>query len=61
MPEGLKELKKKEFLSLTQEGMNVTAYRDKFMEMSRYAPDEVSTDRKRQARFRGGLLDVIQL
>ncbi|KAF8701975.1 hypothetical protein HU200_033309 [Digitaria exilis] len=40
---------------------HVTAYRDKFLELARYAPDEVSTDRKRQTRFRGGLQDALQL
>nr|CAB3504337.1 unnamed protein product [Digitaria exilis] len=61
VPEGLTVLKKKEFLALTQKGMSVTAYRDKFLELARYAPDEVSTDEKRQTRFRNGLQDVLQL
>nr|CAB3502823.1 unnamed protein product [Digitaria exilis] len=61
VPEGLTVLKKREFLALTQEGMSVTAYRDKFLELARYAPDEVSTDEKRQTRFRNGLQDVLQL
>nr|CAB3503543.1 unnamed protein product [Digitaria exilis] len=61
VPEGLTVLKRREFLALTQEGMSVTAYRDKFLELARYAPDEVSTDEKRQTRFRNGLQDVLQL
>jgi hypothetical protein len=61
VPEGLRTLKKKEFLSLKQEGMSVMAYRDKFIELSRYAQEEVTIDRKRQARFRDGLRDELQL
>ncbi|CAO2176231.1 unnamed protein product [Urochloa humidicola] len=44
---GLIELKMKEFRNLKQEGMSVTAYRDKFLELARYAPDDVTTDGKR--------------
>jgi hypothetical protein len=33
-------LKKKEFLSLKQGGMSVAEYRDSFIELSRYAPEE---------------------
>ncbi|CAO2144136.1 unnamed protein product [Urochloa humidicola] len=61
VPVGLIELKMKEFRNLKQEGMSVTAYRDKFLELACYAPDDVTTDRKRQARFRDGLQDAIQL
>lgn len=48
-------LKRKEFLAFKQEGMSVTAYRDKFLELSRYAPEDVATGGQRQARFRNGL------
>ncbi|CAN6251028.1 unnamed protein product [Urochloa humidicola] len=61
VPAGLMKLKMKEFRDLTQEEMSVTAYRDKFLELAHYAPEDVSTDRKRQARFRDGLQDAIQL
>jgi hypothetical protein len=37
-------LKKKEFLSLKQGGMSVAEYRDRFIELSRYAPEEVADD-----------------
>ena len=53
-------LNKKEFLALKQEGMSVTACHDKFLELSRYAPEDVATDGQRQARFRDGLQDVLQ-
>jgi hypothetical protein len=45
------KLKKKEFLSLTQGNMSVSEYRDCFTQLSRYAPEEVDTDEKRQERF----------
>ncbi|CAO2203590.1 unnamed protein product [Urochloa humidicola] len=60
VPEALMGLRKEEFLALKQESMSVTAYRDKFVALSHYAPEEVSTDRKRQARFRKGLHDALQ-
>ncbi|CAN6195134.1 unnamed protein product [Urochloa humidicola] len=60
VPEGLVTLKKQEFLALKQEGMSVTAYRDKFLELARYAPEEVTTDKKKQLRFRNGLQDAYQ-
>src|SRR6187551_691185 len=59
VPEALMTLKK-EFLALKQEGMSVTAYRDKFIELARYAPEDVNTDRKKQTRFRDGLHDTLQ-
>ena len=48
------KLKKKEFLSLTQGNMSVSEYRDRFTQLSRYAPEEVDTDEKRQERFLEG-------
>src|SRR6187551_386224 len=60
VPEALMVLKKKEFLALKQEGMSVTAYRDKFVSLARYAPEDVATDQKKQARFRDGLQDALQ-
>jgi hypothetical protein len=46
---------KKEFLCLNQGGMSVAEYRDRFIEMSRYAPKEVANDPKKQERFLEGL------
>jgi hypothetical protein len=45
------KIKKKEFLSLKQEGMSAMEYQDKFIQLSRYAPEEVSTDKKKQHHF----------
>jgi hypothetical protein len=52
----VKKLKKKEFLALKQGKMTVSEYLDQFTHLSRYAPDEVNTDAKRQERFRDGLI-----
>jgi hypothetical protein len=46
IPAGLMKIKKKEFLSLKQGGMLVSEYRDKFIQLSRYAPDECYDDEK---------------
>jgi hypothetical protein len=47
----VKKLKKKEFLALKQGNMTVSEYLDEFTHLSRYAPDEVNTDAKRQEHF----------
>jgi hypothetical protein len=47
IPAGLMKMKKKEFLSLKQAGMSVAGFRDKFIELSRYAPEEVADDGKK--------------
>jgi hypothetical protein len=56
IPSGIMKLKKKELLSLTQGNMTVSEYRDRFTQLSRYAPEEVDTDEKRQERFLEGLI-----
>jgi hypothetical protein len=37
-------LKRKEFLALKQGGMSMVEYRDKFIELSRYATEDVADD-----------------
>jgi hypothetical protein len=54
IPSGIMKLK--EFLSLTQGNMSVREYRDRFTQLSRYAPEEVDTDEKHQERFLEGLI-----
>jgi hypothetical protein len=56
IPSGIMKLKKKEFLSLTQGSMSVSEYRDRFTQLSRYAPEEVDTNEKRQECFLEGLI-----
>jgi hypothetical protein len=51
IPSSAIKLKQREFLSLKQDNMSVNEYLDKFTQLSRYAPDEVNTDPKRQECF----------
>jgi hypothetical protein len=59
VPEGLMIVRKEEFLALKQGPLSVREYRDKFLQLSRYAPEDVNTDTKRQYRFLRGLVDLI--
>jgi hypothetical protein len=52
-------VKKEEFLALKQGPMSVSEYRDRFLQLSRYAPEDVNTDAKRQYRFLRGLVDPL--
>jgi len=60
VPAGLMKLKKKEFLSLKQGNMSVTEYRDKFLQLARYATAEVAEDGDKQELFMEGLNDYLQ-
>ena len=40
--------------------MSVTEYRDRFLQLARYAPADVADDRKKQEHFMEGLEDYIQ-
>jgi hypothetical protein len=60
VPAGLMTVKKEEFLALKQGSMSVSEYRDRFLQLSRYAPEDVNTDAKRQYRFLRGLVDPLQ-
>ena len=53
-------LKKKEFLALKQGSMTVAKYRDKFIQLSWYAPTEVDEDEKRQELFMEDWNDGLQ-
>jgi hypothetical protein len=53
-------VKKEEFLALKQGSLSVSEYRDRFLQLSRYAPEDVNTDAKRQYRFLRGLVDPLQ-
>jgi hypothetical protein len=54
------KIKKKEFLSLKQGNMSVSEYRDEFILLSRYAPDEVADDERKQEHFMEGLIGPLQ-
>jgi hypothetical protein len=55
IPVGLMKIKNKEFLSLKQGNMSISEYRDKFIQLSRYALDEVADDERKQEHFIEGL------
>jgi hypothetical protein len=55
IPAGLMIVKKEEFSN--QGPMSASEYRDRFLQLSRYAPEEVNTDAKRQYHFLRGLVD----
>ena len=46
VPAGLMTVKKEEFLALKQGPLSVSEYRDRFLQLSRYAPEDVNTDAK---------------
>jgi hypothetical protein len=60
VPAGLMTVKKEEFLALKQGSLSVSEYRDRFLQLSRYAPEDVNTDAKRQYHFLRGLVDPLQ-
>jgi hypothetical protein len=50
---------KEKFLALKQGPMSVSEYRDTFLQLSRYALEDINTDAKRQYRFLRGLVDPL--
>jgi hypothetical protein len=60
VPRGTMKLKKKEFADLKHGGMTVNEYLNSFIQLSRYAPDDINTDEKKQDMFLNGLNDDIQ-
>jgi hypothetical protein len=56
IPAGLIKIKKKKFLSLKQGNMTVSEYRDKFIQLSRFALEEVADDERKQEQFMEGLM-----
>jgi hypothetical protein len=53
------KLKKKEFTNLRQGGMTVNEYLNSFIQLSRYATEDISTDERKQDMFLEGLNDDI--
>jgi hypothetical protein len=60
VPHGTMKLKKKLFTDLKQGGMTVNEYLNSFIQLSRYAPDDIDTDEKKHDMFLNGLKDNIQ-
>jgi hypothetical protein len=52
-------VRKEKFLALKQGPLSVSEYRDRFLQLSHYAPEDVNTDAKRQYRFLRGLVDPL--
>jgi hypothetical protein len=57
VPQGVIKLKKKEFQDLKHGSISVNEYVTKFTQLSRYAPQEIDTDVKKQDCFLNGLND----
>jgi hypothetical protein len=60
VPHETMKLKKKEFADLKQGSMAVNEYLNSFIQLSRYAPDDINTVEKKQDVFLNGLNDGIQ-
>jgi hypothetical protein len=56
VPQGVIKLKK-EFQDLKQGSVTVSEYVTRFTQLSRYAPNDVDTDKKKQECFLNGLED----
>ena len=54
-------LKTKEFIELKQGSMTVTEYLNQFTQLSRYTPENISTDARKKYLFLNGLHKEIQL
>jgi hypothetical protein len=59
VPEGPMIVRKEEFLALKQGPLSVSVYRDKFLQLSHYPPEDVNTNAKSQYRFLRGLVDLL--
>jgi hypothetical protein len=59
VPRGTLKLKKKEFLEFDHGNMTVNEYLNQFIQLSRYAIDDINTDEKKQDMFLKGLKDEI--
>jgi hypothetical protein len=51
VPQGIVQLKEDEFQELTQGGRTVSEYVHKFTELACYAPEDISTESRKMARF----------
>jgi hypothetical protein len=53
-------VRKEELLALNQGPLPVNEYKDKFLQLSHYTPEDVNTDAKRKYRSLRGLIDPLQ-
>ena len=61
IPQGIMDRKKRDFRNLTQGNKSVDAYQREFLELSRYAEEDIATDARRQEKFCNGLHPDIKL
>ena len=61
VPSSIVSIKRREFLALKQDNKSVMEYLYEFKHLARYAPDDVSTDARKQDQFLNGLSEVLQL
>ena len=60
IPDSVMDMKREEFCRLAQGSKDVLTYSKEFIDLSRYAGDEISTEEKKQKRFRNGLNPAIK-
>jgi hypothetical protein len=60
VPHATMKLRKKEFTDLKQDSMIVNEYLNSFIQLSRYASNDINTDEKKHDMFLNGLNDDIQ-
>lgn len=61
VPAGEMMLKQQEFRDLCQGSMTVSEYLNQFTQLLRYAPDDVSSDARKQHMFMKGLHNDLQI
>lgn len=61
VPSSIMSIKRREFLALKQDNKSVLEYLREFNRLARYAPNDVSTDARKQDQFLNGLTEVMQL
>ncbi|KAK1613383.1 hypothetical protein QYE76_037056 [Lolium multiflorum] len=60
IPEGLMDMMKKKFHNMVQGNKDLLEYNIEFTNLAHYAGEEVSTDAKKQKRFRNGLKPALK-
>jgi hypothetical protein len=60
VPHGTMKLKRKEFADLKQGSMTLNEYLNAFIQLLRYATEDINTDEKKRDMFLNGLNDEIQ-
>jgi hypothetical protein len=61
IPQGIMDRMKTQFHNLTQGNKTVEAYQREFLDLSRYAEEDITTDARRQEKFRNGLHPDLEL